>query len=174
MSWYYCSGCSQDLLDDIQIATMDVDYSWPFILSCSNSVLMVFDLQLFLHRAISQKEKSCLELKKSWNSWQCFLFILSSECGEVVEVGAIAVNKLYSSWFSAVIETCRDIIVCFTVSSNIRKLILLIEVEFVRSYQCNKSTRPRSVYICFLSSIKVAGTEHNRAKPSPGPTCTSY
>jgi len=65
MSWYYCSGCSQDLLDDIQIATMDVDYSWPFILSCTNSVLMVSDLQLFLHRAILPKEKSCLELKKS-------------------------------------------------------------------------------------------------------------
>jgi len=88
--------------------------SWPFISSCSNSVLMVYDLQLFLHRAILPKEKSCLELKKSWNSWQCFFFILSSECGEVVEVGGTAVNKLYSSWFSAVIET-RDIIVCFTV-----------------------------------------------------------
>jgi len=25
MSWYYCSGCSQDLLDDIQIAPIHDD-----------------------------------------------------------------------------------------------------------------------------------------------------
>jgi len=106
--------------------------SWPFILSCSNSVLMVYDLQLFLHRAILPKEKSCLELKKSWNSWQCFLFILSSECGEVVEVGATAVNKLYSSWFSAVIET-RDIIVWFTVSGNIRKVTRIEKVHILQA-----------------------------------------
>jgi len=162
MSWYYCSGCSQDLLDDIQIATMDVDNSWPFILSCSNSVLMVFDLQLFLHRAISQKEKSCLELKKSWygkvNSihlyssslWgflnifseihdSVFLFILSSECGEVVEVSAIAVNKLYSSWFSAVKET-KDILVWLHCqrSGNIRKL-----------------TRIRKFMFCWLNHVQL-------------------
>merc|ERR1719233_128979 len=36
MSSYYCSGCSQDLLDDIQIAPSTMINSWPFILSCSN------------------------------------------------------------------------------------------------------------------------------------------
>jgi len=65
MSWYYCSGCSQDLLDDIQIAPIHDDKFLAIYFELQQSVLMVYDLQLFLHRAILPKEKSCLELKKS-------------------------------------------------------------------------------------------------------------